>query len=274
MMVVHAGPCNGFSGLFRRQFLSDHKLSSLLRHQSLLLSPIKAHSVAQHSMSAMLTRSKAATAEAQASRHPQANEAFKEGLCSVLRQWTALELALFHGWGGGAAGAGRGGSAAVEALQAELLNLFVSSSPLPQDEVYKDDVALILEDALEVDFNTVCEDGSPDELGELFCTMWRQCCVGDFSLVTDVLAKEYVRHEMVSRSQGLAAGDVDSDEEEDGEQGDGEARIQEAMQSIAEEDEGAMQMQEEEAPPLVDPEGWEVVGRSNKKNNKKKGYKI
>ena len=32
--------------------------------------------------------------------HPQAFEAFKEGLESTLRQWTALELAVLNRWGG------------------------------------------------------------------------------------------------------------------------------------------------------------------------------
>lgn len=32
--------------------------------------------------------------------HQQAFEAFKEGLESTLRQWTALELAVLNRWGG------------------------------------------------------------------------------------------------------------------------------------------------------------------------------
>ena len=35
------------------------------------------------------------------------------------------------------------------------------------------DVTLLLEDIMETDFNTVCEDESCDELGDLLCTMWR-----------------------------------------------------------------------------------------------------
>ena len=33
-------------------------------------------------------------------RHPQSEQAFKEGVCSVFRQWTALELAIDQRWGG------------------------------------------------------------------------------------------------------------------------------------------------------------------------------
>ena len=33
-------------------------------------------------------------------RHPQADAAFTSGVTSVFSQWTALELAVVHGWGG------------------------------------------------------------------------------------------------------------------------------------------------------------------------------
>lgn len=35
----------------------------------------------------------------------------------------------------------------------------------------------------------VCEDGSPDEIGEIVVTMYRQCAEGDFSLVNKVKIK-------------------------------------------------------------------------------------
>jgi hypothetical protein len=33
-------------------------------------------------------------------RHPESDEAFRQGIQSVFRQWTALELAVSHQWGG------------------------------------------------------------------------------------------------------------------------------------------------------------------------------
>lgn len=45
------------------------------------------------------TRSQTYAAEL-AARHPESAEAFKQGVSSVFRQWTALELAVQHGWGG------------------------------------------------------------------------------------------------------------------------------------------------------------------------------
>jgi hypothetical protein len=61
--------------------------------------------------------------------------------------------------------------------------------------LYPQDVSLLLEDYMETDFNAILEDGSPDELGELLVTMWRQCGEGDFTIATNALAKEYMRHE-------------------------------------------------------------------------------
>ncbi len=60
-------------------------------------------------------------------RHPQANEAFKEGLQSIFRQWTALELAVFHQWGGPTT------SERVEVLVKEITDMF-----LGPDKIYKD----------------------------------------------------------------------------------------------------------------------------------------
>jgi pre-rRNA-processing protein TSR2 len=215
-----------------------------------------------------ITRAKATQLAYVATLPPQSVEAFKEGLGSVLRQWTALELAVFHQWGGPSS------RERAEVLREELLDLF-----LQPDKVYKDDIGLILEDYLETEFNTILEDGSPDELGELFVTMWRECMEGNFERVTNILAKEFVRHEMVTKSQGLASGDID-DGSDDG------ADDSELNETVAEEAklqlEGAgsslgmiEEEEEEEAnpPKLVDPEGWEVVDRSNKKN-KRKNYKL
>lgn len=221
-----------------------------------------------------VTRSKAArAAEAALNRHPQAVEAFKEGVGSVLRQWTALELAVFHQWGGSSS------RERAEALSTEIISLY-----LGPDKIYKDDISLVLEDYLDTNFSTICEDGSPDELGEVFCTMWRQCCAGDFSMVTNVLAKEYVRHEMVSKSQGLEGGDTIEEGDEEEENGtDGaetnqqvEQMVQQALAQGQQQDAGEMQTDgpEEQAPPLVDPDGWEMISRGRKAKKGKASYKI
>jgi pre-rRNA-processing protein TSR2 len=215
------------------------------------------------------TRSKAAAMARLAALNPQSVQAFKEGLGSVLRQWTALELAVFHQWGGPSS------KERAETLNEEIFEMF-----LGPDKVYRDDISLVLEDYLETEFNTICEDGSPDELGELFVTMWRQCMEGNYTLVTDILAKEYVRHEMVSRSQGLVSGDID-DHSDDGmddtavKEAVEEAVTEQIQQTEDNNNAGAAGMEDEDdAPPLVDPDGWETVDRSRKGKNKKRQYKI
>lgn len=213
-----------------------------------------------------ITRSKAAHQAFLASLNPQSLEAFKEGVGSVLRQWTALELAVHHQWGGPTS------KERAEALRTEIVDLF-----LAPDKVYKDDISLILEDYLESNFNTICEDGSPDQVGEIFCTMWRQCIEGNYQMVTDILAKEFVRHEMVTRSQGLVGGDVDDESDDGVDNSELLEAVEEAVKEETEEQEQTMQTEEDTAPELVpmkDPDGWEVVDRSNNKKKKGKSYKI
>ena len=82
--------------------------------------------------SSVTTRSRAAAAAAAAARHPQAESAFREGLQSVFRQWTALELAIFHQWGGPTS------AERVNQLVAELMEMF-----LGPEKIYKD-VCIIL----------------------------------------------------------------------------------------------------------------------------------
>ena len=137
-------------------------------------------------------------------KQPQAMQHFMDGLGSVLKQWTALELAIHHQWGGPSS------TDKAIVLQRELIDLF-----LGPDKVYKDDIALVLEDYLDTQFKTICEDGSPDEIGEILCTMWRQCLAGDFGLVKDTIARESTRKEMVSKSEGLVNGDAMDDDDED-----------------------------------------------------------
>ncbi len=175
-----------------------------------------------------------------------------------------MELAVFHQWGGATS------RERAEVLVKEIIGMF-----LGPERIYKDDVSLILEDYLETHFSTICEDDSPDELGEIFCDMWRQCCTSgsESALVTNALAREYMRHEheVLRRSEGLVAGDVDDGSD------DGEMDAENAMESIQEGMEGAEQdEEEEESVPMVDPDGWETVARGKKVSGKKKGssYKI
>jgi hypothetical protein len=207
-----------------------------------------------------------------AARHPETMAAFRAGLSAVFKMWTALELALFHQWGGQ-----QGGEAASD-LQEELIDMFA----LPE-RMYKDDVAIVIEDYMERHFNTILEDDSPDEIGELLCELFRKCCEGDFTLVHSLQAKQAARVSAVTQSQGLAGGDAmdGSDDEMDHE---GQRQmLDEGMAAYGGAaglaagagaaagggdvmDEGEEQ---EEAPPLVDEDGFETVLVGKKKKTRR-----
>jgi pre-rRNA-processing protein TSR2 len=238
-------------------------------------------------------------------------DAFRAGIGAVLRQWTALELAVFHQWGGPMS------TTNAEALQDILFELY-----LGPEKVYKDDVALELEDYLETHFNCLCEDGSPEEIGQLLCIMWRECIAGDFTRVNELLAKveERSREVVLRTSHGVTGGDaIEEGDEDDADGPDGmemdeaERAIQAAMadQLTAAENTtlggalrgvgslptvfegvetaaataGAMMMEEAEevaeleetvAPPLIDEDGFQLVMRKGRKpknnsNTKRKG---
>ena len=150
---------------------------------------------------------------------------------------------------------------------------------------------MFLEDYLEQQFNTVLEDGSPDELGEMLCTMWRQCGEGNFTMTTTALAQESARREAIARSQGVDnTGDVmdSDDDEEDGFYGAGDEVAAFVAAAVAGggggeaaatsssmfqqlggggDGDGGM-MEEEDRLPRVDAEGWET--KISKGGRKKK----
>ena len=203
------------------------------------------------------------------SRHPDAVQLFTKGVESVLRQWTALELAVHHQWGGPKS------ADSADALVDEIVDLF-----LGPDKIYRDDIALLLEDYLDTVFFTVCEDGSTDDLGDKFCAMWRECIEGKSDIVTDVLSKEWMRHElqMVNRSEGLEAGDAD-DGSDDGQMNEAELELESALKDglaagvLGSIDESAAEMDEGDSSsadvPMKDPDGWETVARGKKASKKK-----
>ncbi len=199
-------------------------------------------------MSGMVLRS---GGSANADRHPEANKYFQEGLGSVFRQWTALELAVHHEWGGA-----NSSQRATELMQ-EILDMF-----LGPERIYKDDITLVLEDFMETQLNTVCEDNSIEEISELLVLMWHECGQGNFNLATNALSREFQRHEVLSRSQGIDnTGDMmDSDEEDEVTAGNDAV-----LQAITEED----AMDEEPPEPLIDADGFETVRRKGKKKGGK-----
>lgn len=57
----------------------------------------------------------------------------------------------------------------AEGLVKEIVDPFVEG-----DAVWKDDVEILLEEYMEVCFNTICEDDSLDDLGIKFCDIWKE----------------------------------------------------------------------------------------------------
>lgn len=205
------------------------------------------------------------SAAALAARHPQCDAAMIEGITSVFRQWTALELAIFHQWGGSP-------EETMEDMKNELMSMFTGP-----EKVYKDDVSFILEDYMESNFNTVCDDGSAEELGAVFVEMWRKCRDGDFEMVQGILEKERKRVSVTGQCQGLEGGDAideDSEDESDGLALNKMVR-ERALEALTEEESGEkMEYGDEgdvdgkEAPPLMDADGFTTVVAGKKKKNK------
>lgn len=222
-----------------------------------------------------MTRGALAKQEIVNARHPECHEEFKKGVGSILRQWTALELAVFHQWGG-----------ASSTERASLLVEELTTEFFAPDKVYKDDVSFILEDYLEANFSTICEDGSPDELGDLLVLMWQQCCVGDFTLVNNATSREVARSAaggVVGQSQGLEGGDVDDGSDDGINNNDALFADQAELMAIRGEElgtieeDGTTDMIEDStpAPPAVDVDGFETVARGKKsKKSNKRSYQI
>ena len=120
---------------------------------------------------------------------------------------------------------------------------------------------------METDFNTVCEDESTDEIGELLVNLWRQCGEGDFTIVNKIISTESKRLEVIGQSRGLERGDeMDSDDENEGLS---MPRLDAIVEGTSGIDETDMETEELESaepePPRIDPDGWETVTRNNKK---------
>ena len=123
---------------------------------------------------------------------------------------------------------------------------------------------------MDEDFQTVCEDGSPAELGELFCTMWRACGAGDFALVHNALNSEKARAEVLARSHGLDSTTGDALDSDDDDDDDGGMDVEgDAMMAVEEEEAVAAETEEVTAPPLVDADGFMTAGKKKKKNKQK-----
>lgn len=129
---------------------------------------------------------------------------------------------------------------------------------------------------METDFNTECEDGSPDEIGELLVQLWKECSSGEFHRIQNILDKEKKLGNVLQQSQGLQNGD-ELDEEDDDlivcSMSEVVSIANDRMNStsntlmpvIMEGDENDQEIVEPTRGPIVDADGWETVIKSKSK---------
>lgn len=164
---------------------------------------------------------------------------FEEGIRLVLARWTALGLAVEHGWGGPES------EAKSQSFQHELYRWFLES----KEQKYVDELEDLLEDVMVSDFNTELQDGSPRQVAEALVGLYEQCAVGDFSTVERMRsALEDVTRNAKHQSRRI--------QEQDHDCGSNPGTTSSPND---------VDMDVEDIPTL-DPDGWEVVT-----NNKKKG---
>jgi pre-rRNA-processing protein TSR2 len=96
---------------------------------------------------------------------------------TVFSTWTALKLAVEHGMGGQ-----QGKEMAVEFVN-QVADLFC------KNDVGVEEVADFLADFMDKEFQTMCEDNSPDEVAIVLWQFYQHCKAGRHDLVSSELSK-------------------------------------------------------------------------------------
>ncbi|XP_037034727.1 uncharacterized protein LOC119073398 [Bradysia coprophila] len=106
---------------------------------------------------------------------------FKEVVENIFLRWTALKLAVEHGMGGKT-----GQQTAVESMN------YVYEYCIGNDNVTQSEIQEVLEDIMDEEFDTICEDNSPAEISSMLVTYLKM-----------ILAKQYdtVRTEVSAMPQ-------------------------------------------------------------------------
>lgn len=139
--------------------------------------------------------------------HPE--ELFRLAANNIFNCWTALQLAVEHGMGGS-----QSVPKAMSMIDA-VVELFRNKPNADWDEV-----ADLLGDMMDDEFNTICEDDSTDEVGLLLWEFYRHCSTGDRDLVEAELAKLPKAGNWLSKCinqtpGGNPQGDDDDDDDDD-----------------------------------------------------------
>lgn len=130
---------------------------------------------------------------------------------------------------------------------------------------------MLIEDYVDQEFSMVCEDGSPEEIGEILIQMWRECSEGNFNLVQNIIGRERDRQmrNPLTQSQGLEGGDIiDENEEDNNHDNDNYNNINNNSIDMFE----ITEPQEEyvRPGPIIDEDGFETVVRGKKSRKNKK----
>jgi pre-rRNA-processing protein TSR2 len=105
------------------------------------------------------------------------SELFRNVVETVFSTWTALRLAVQHGMGGQ-----QGREMALEFVN-QVADLFC------KNDVGAEEVADFLADFMDKEFQTVCEDNSPDEVAIVLWQFYQHCKAGRHDLVSIELSK-------------------------------------------------------------------------------------
>mmetsp|Transcript_5252 Transcript_5252/g.12792 ORF Transcript_5252/g.12792 Transcript_5252/m.12792 type:complete len:194 (+) Transcript_5252:342-923(+) len=134
---------------------------------------------------------------------------FEEGCQLVFRRWTALQLAVEHGWGG-------------PQSQEKALDVIddVADWFYRRKEHYEDELEDELLAAMSEDFNCDCEDGSPKEVARVLVQLYKELCTGDTSGLERLRASgpsnaQASQMEQVDRDGTLLEGDDSDSDMED-----------------------------------------------------------
>ncbi|KAJ1893154.1 rRNA accumulation- protein [Coemansia sp. RSA 455] len=163
--------------------------------------------------------------------HPN-KEAFIEGVDHILAKWTALGLAVEHGWGG------RETQEKREDMVDDIVQYFddtVNAKKKPEPLDLQD---LLLE-VMELDFHVDLKDESEKEVAAVLCKLFAECKSGNFATVDKLAAERDAREALgqgnaavkmsqaAARPAGFEADDSDSDSDSGSDSEDSDADMEE-----------------------------------------------
>ena len=215
---------------------------------------------------------------------PQNKPQFEEGVNLLFQRWTALQLAVANEWGGSSS------KEKGQQLLDEVIQWFYTSKGQhktrleaayfylhQQNQSLKTnpygifladhdqtDLEVVLDEALQIDFNVQAEDDSPYQVARSLVNMHHRVAQGDFSYLESLRQQQPASAAACQNADGAAA-EEDSSSSDDEEGGSG---IDDAMDA-----EGGEDMDMDDAPPvntgpIIDEDGFQVVQRKGRGGRK------